>query len=358
MLTQAREHLIERTFESIRGAKQAIVHLYNSTSTLQRRVVFGLPTGRHQRHRGAGRASCARSTPSTVTATPTCSSSTRPSPTPAPSWSSPSRSATRSTTSGSRRRTARSIINLPATVEMATPNVYADSIEWMHRNLRLPRLGRAVPAPAQRPRHRRRRRRAGLPGRRRPDRGLPVRQRRAHRQRLPGDAGHEPVQPGHRPADRLLRHRRDPPHRRVLQPAAGARAAPVRRRPGLHGLLRLAPGRHQEGLRRRWSADAAAAGVPVDEFRWAVPYLPIDPQGRRPHLRGRHPGQQPVRQGRRRLHHEDRAPPGPAAPAADRVLARSSSARTDADGRRGLAGADVGGLRRTSTCPAVRAGAR
>ncbi|HSE54849.1 MAG TPA: 2-isopropylmalate synthase, partial [Nocardioidaceae bacterium] len=42
VLTQAREHLIERTYESIRGAKQAIVHLYNSTSTLQRRVVFGL----------------------------------------------------------------------------------------------------------------------------------------------------------------------------------------------------------------------------------------------------------------------------------------------------------------------------
>src|SRR3954463_13877048 len=42
VLTQARDALIERTFESIRGAKQAIVHLYNSTSTLQRRVVFGL----------------------------------------------------------------------------------------------------------------------------------------------------------------------------------------------------------------------------------------------------------------------------------------------------------------------------
>jgi 2-isopropylmalate synthase len=42
VLTQAREPLIERTFECVRGAKQAIVHLYNSTSTLQRRVVFGL----------------------------------------------------------------------------------------------------------------------------------------------------------------------------------------------------------------------------------------------------------------------------------------------------------------------------
>src|SRR6187200_3581409 len=41
VLTQARAHLIERTFESIKGAKQAVVHLYNSTSTLQREVVFG-----------------------------------------------------------------------------------------------------------------------------------------------------------------------------------------------------------------------------------------------------------------------------------------------------------------------------
>src|SRR5690348_14528661 len=41
VLTQSRDHLIERTFESIKGAKQAVVHLYNSTSVLQRRVVFG-----------------------------------------------------------------------------------------------------------------------------------------------------------------------------------------------------------------------------------------------------------------------------------------------------------------------------
>ena len=42
VLTQCRDHLIERTFDAIRGSKQAIVHLYNSTSILQRRVVFGL----------------------------------------------------------------------------------------------------------------------------------------------------------------------------------------------------------------------------------------------------------------------------------------------------------------------------
>ena len=140
------------------------------------------------------------------------------------------------------------IINLPATVEMAEPTVYADQIEWMHRNLGRRDSVVLQPAPAQRPRHRRRRRRAGLPRRRRPHRGLPVRQRRAHRQRRPGHPGPEPVQPGHRPADRLLRHRRDPPHRRVLQPARRPRAAPLRRRPGLHRLLRLPPGRDQQGL--------------------------------------------------------------------------------------------------------------
>ena len=43
VLTQARNELIDRTFESLRGVKRAVVHLYNSTSTLQRRVVFGLP---------------------------------------------------------------------------------------------------------------------------------------------------------------------------------------------------------------------------------------------------------------------------------------------------------------------------
>src|SRR5882672_5534908 len=42
VLSQCREHLIDRTFESLRGAKRAIVHIYNSTSILQRRVVFGL----------------------------------------------------------------------------------------------------------------------------------------------------------------------------------------------------------------------------------------------------------------------------------------------------------------------------
>ena len=56
VLTQCRDHLIERTFDAIRGSKQAIVHFYNSTSVLQRRVVFGMSRGGHHRHRPPGRA--------------------------------------------------------------------------------------------------------------------------------------------------------------------------------------------------------------------------------------------------------------------------------------------------------------
>ena len=51
VLTQARPELIDRTFEAIRGSKKAIVHLYNSTSELQRRVVFGLDETGDRRHR-------------------------------------------------------------------------------------------------------------------------------------------------------------------------------------------------------------------------------------------------------------------------------------------------------------------
>ena len=191
------------------------------------------------------RASASRRPPSTQARSG--ASSTHRSPTPGPNWSTPSRSATPSARSSQPTPDNPIIFNLPATVEMATPNVYADSIEWMNRNLARRDCRHPEPAPAQRPRNRRRRSRIGLSGRRRPDRGLPVRQRRAHRQRLPGDAGPEPVLPRCRPADRLLQHRRDPPHGGVLQPAAGPRTSPLRRRSGLHRVLRQPPGRHQQG---------------------------------------------------------------------------------------------------------------
>jgi 2-isopropylmalate synthase len=133
VLTQARNELIERTYESLRGAKQAIVHFYNSTSVLQRRVVF------NQDKQGIldialnGARKC-RSLESTLPGTKIFYEYSPESYTgteleyalevcnavieelePTPDH--------------------KMVINLPATVEMSTPNVYADSIEWMSRNL-------------------------------------------------------------------------------------------------------------------------------------------------------------------------------------------------------------------------------
>jgi len=133
VLTQAREPLIKRTFESIKGSKQAIVHLYNSTSTLQRRVVFGLDKAGIKKIATDGAELCLSMmdsvkgtnvsfeySPESYTGTEldfaleVCNA-VNAIWQPTPEW--------------------KSIMNLPATVEMATPNVYADSIEWMSRNL-------------------------------------------------------------------------------------------------------------------------------------------------------------------------------------------------------------------------------
>ena len=151
------------------------------TSTTRRRRCSGGscsawtgPASPPSRPTGRG---CARSTPRSTRPTPRSSTSTRPSRTPAPSSTTRSRSARRSSTWSTRRPDRPLIVNLPATVEMATPNVYADSIEWMHRNLPRRAVGRALAAPAQRPRYGGGRDRARSAGRGRPGRGLPVRQR-------------------------------------------------------------------------------------------------------------------------------------------------------------------------------------
>ena len=133
VLTQAREHLIRRTYESIRGAKNAIVHLYNSTSILQRDVVFktdkqgiidialeGARICRSLESEVPGTNVFYEYSPESYTGTElefavdVCNQVLEVfEPTP----------------------DRKVIINLPATVEMATPNVYADSIEWMSRHL-------------------------------------------------------------------------------------------------------------------------------------------------------------------------------------------------------------------------------
>lgn len=133
VLTQAREHLIARTYESIAGAKQAIVHLYNSTSVLQREVVFRTDQQGIVDIALEGARLCKKYeatipetqvfyeySPESYTGTELefalriCNEVLEVfQPTPE----------------------RKVILNLPATVEMATPNVYADSIEWMSRHL-------------------------------------------------------------------------------------------------------------------------------------------------------------------------------------------------------------------------------
>ena len=133
VLVQSRPELIDRTFESIAGAKNAIIHFYNSTSTLQRKVVFGLDRAGIKKIAVDAARYC-KSLESTVPDTkiryeysPESFTGTEldfakeicdavvdaidPSP------------------------SNKIIINLPATVEMASANTYGDMIEWMHCNL-------------------------------------------------------------------------------------------------------------------------------------------------------------------------------------------------------------------------------
>lgn len=132
VLVQAREHLIAKTFESLKGVKKAIVHLYNSTSTAQRKIVFKKDRNEIvslalegvdlvKKHEAAHEGEIILEySPESFTGTELefaaeiCNAVTE-------RWGI------------SAKRPV--IINLPATVEMATPNIYADQIEWMGRHL-------------------------------------------------------------------------------------------------------------------------------------------------------------------------------------------------------------------------------
>ena len=198
------------------------------------------------------------------------------------------------------------IINLPATVEHSTPEHLRGHDRVDASAPGASRQHRAVRPSAQRPWHGHCGRRVRADGRCRPRRGLPVRQWRAHRQRRPRQHRVEPLHAGRRSAARLLRHRRGAPLRRALHADPGASAPPLCRRPGLHVLLRLAPGRDQESLlgAQGWRH----LGHALSAHR---------PQGSGPQLRRRHPREQPVRQGRHRLPARSRVRPGAAAPPAD-----------------------------------------
>ena len=134
VLTQARPELIERTFESLRGAPRALVHLYNSTSTLQRRVVFGLDRAGIVDIAVRGARLCrtlARTLPGTDVRfqySPESFTGTE------LDFAKEICEAVMDVWEPTTERPV--ILNLPATVEMATPNVYGDQIEWFHRNIR------------------------------------------------------------------------------------------------------------------------------------------------------------------------------------------------------------------------------
>jgi 2-isopropylmalate synthase len=133
VLTQARDDLIERTFESLRGVPRAIVHLYNATAPEFRRIVFGLSQqGVKDLAQNATRtikriADATPETQFTFQYSPEVFSGTE------LEFAKEVCDAVFDIWQPTPERKA--IVNLPATVEMSTPNVYADQIEWMHRNL-------------------------------------------------------------------------------------------------------------------------------------------------------------------------------------------------------------------------------
>lgn len=133
VLVQCREHLIERTFESLQGIKRAVVHIYNSTSTLQRDVVFKMDKEEIKKIAVEGTRLVNKYvkefpgeiileySPESFTGTEleyaleVCEAVQE-------EWH--------------KENDSKVIINLPATVEMTTPNVYADQIEWMHKHFK------------------------------------------------------------------------------------------------------------------------------------------------------------------------------------------------------------------------------
>jgi len=274
VLTQARETLIDRTFESIKGAKQAIVHLYNSTSTLQRRVVFGQDKDGIKKIATDAAQYCLDQV-ATVPGTKVSFEYSPESYTgtelefavevcnavnaiwkPTPEW--------------------KTIMNLPATVEMATPNVYADSIEWMCRNLD----NRDSVIVSLHPHN---------------DRGTGVAAAElgylAGADRIEGTLFGNGERTGNvclvTLGMNLVSHGIDPmidfsnldETRRTVEYANQLRV-PERHPYGGDLVFTAFSGSHQDAIKKGFdhlAIDAKAAGKEVKDFTWAVPYLPIDP---------------------------------------------------------------------------------
>jgi len=275
VLTQCRDHLVERTFDAIRGSKQAIVHFYNSTSVLQRRVVFGLDQDgivdiavqaarlcRKLEETVADTDVYYEYSPESYTGTELefavriCDAVNdvwRPTP------------------------ERKVIINLPATVEMATPNIYADSIEWMNRHL----AHRDSIVLSLHPHN---------------DRGTAVAAAElgylAGADRIEGCLFGNGERTGNvclvtlalnllsQGVDPMIDLRDIDAVRRTVEYCN--QIAVHERHPYGGDLVYTAfSGSHQDAINKGFSAmarDAVAAGSPVEQLTWAVPYLPIDPK--------------------------------------------------------------------------------
>lgn len=134
VLVQAREHLIRRTFEAIQGAGKVIVHLYNSTNPLQRKVTFGLDKPEIKQIAVDG----TRLVKQLVPSVPETRVSFQYSP---ESFSDTELDYALEVCEAvmevwEPEETSKIILNLPATVELATPNIHADQIEWFCRNMK------------------------------------------------------------------------------------------------------------------------------------------------------------------------------------------------------------------------------
>jgi len=275
VLTQARPELIARTYEALEGTHSAVVHLYNSTSTLQRRVVFGQDRAGIMRIATDGAEEVARwadkypdtdwrfeYSPESYTGTEleyaveVCNSVSC-------IWQpTPDRPM---------------IVNLPATVEMATPNVYADSIEWMHRNL----SRRDSIVLSLHPHN---------------DRGTAVAAAElgylAGADRIEGCLFGNGERTGNvclvtlglnifsQGVDPQIDFSDIDEIRRTVE-YCNQLAVPERHPYGGDLVYTAFSGSHQDAIKKGFdhlNRDAAAAGVPIEQFTWQVPYLPIDPK--------------------------------------------------------------------------------
>jgi len=275
VLTQCRPELIEKTFEACQGAPRVIVHFYNSTSILQRRVVFRADREEVKQIALAGARKCleeAKKYPGTLWryeyspesytgteleyAVEVCNAVAEVIG-PTPDWP--------------------LIVNLPATVEMATPNVYADSIEWMSRRL-TPRDSIIL---SLHPHN---------------DRGTAVAAAElgymAGADRIEGCLFGNGERTGNvclvtlglnlfsRGVDPQIDFSNIDEIRRTVE---YCNQLPVHERHPYGGDLVYTAfsGSHQDAINKgfdQMKADADAAGKDVDELIWQVPYLPIDPK--------------------------------------------------------------------------------